>query len=161
MAAYHLAQINIGRFRAPKDDPVNADFMDALDHVNALAETSPGFIWRMTGEGNSAVDLQVGEDPHLAANMSVWESLDALAAFAYRNPVHRGVMRRRKEWFEPMSVYMALWWVPAGETPSLAEGLRRLSILEVSGPTAEAFLFASPFPPPGTESVAPVLEACD
>ena len=162
MAVHHLAQINIGRFRASKDDPANADFMNALDHVNALAEASPGFIWRLTGEGNNAVDVEVTDDPNLAVNMSVWESLDALAAFAYRNPDHRAVMRRRREWFDEMAVYMALWWVPAGHRPTVEEGLRRLAILEANGPSPEAFLFASPFPAPGGgDPVAPVLEACD
>ena len=98
---YHLAQVNVGRFIKPPGDPANADFMNALDHVNALAEASPGFIWRLKGEGNNATDIRPSEtDPRLAINMSVWESPEALAAFAYRNMDHRGVMRRRREWFE-------------------------------------------------------------
>lgn len=161
MTRYHLAQINIGRFRAPKDDPANADFVGALDRVNALAEASPGFVWRLIGAGNDAMDLEVGDDPHMAANMSVWEDMEALAAFAYRNMGHRSIMRRRHEWFEPMEVYMALWWIPEGETPTLAEGLRRLAILEANGPTAEAFLFKTPFPPPGGAFAKPILESCD
>lgn len=160
MAAYHLAQINIARFVQPKDDPVNAAFMAALDHVNALAEASPGFVWRLVGAGNDAIDLGAPGDPRLAVNMSVWESLEDLAAFAYRNADHRAMMRRRKEWFEPMRVYMTLWWVAAGETPTLADGLRRLAILEANGPTPEAFLFAQPFPPPGGAAARPVLETC-
>jgi hypothetical protein len=162
VTAYHLAQINIARFREPKDHPVNAGFMDALDHVNALAEASPGFVWRMVGETTSAVDVEVAEDdPRLAANLTVWTDIEALAAFAYRNLEHRAIMRRRKEWFEHIDTYMALWWIPAGQTPTLADAMRRLAVLAQHGPTQEAFLFAAPFPPPGEAAIAPVLEHCD
>ena len=157
---YHLAQINVGRFRRDKDDPANADFMNALDPVNALAESQPGFIWRMTGEGNNATDLAVGDDPRMAANMSVWRDMDSLAAFVYRTQGHREIMRRRREWFEPMDVFMALWWVPAGHIPTLEEGLARLDVLRGLGPTPQAFLFAKPFPPPGETAATPILDEC-
>lgn len=62
MSGYHLAQINIGRFIKPQDDSANADFMNALDAVNAIADASPGFIWRLVGEGNNAADIEVSAD---------------------------------------------------------------------------------------------------
>ncbi len=157
---YHLAQVNIGRFRKPVEDPANADFMNALDHVNALAEASPGFVWRLTGEGNNATDLKPYDDPNIAVNMSVWESVDALAAFVYRNMDHRGVMRRRREWFEETPVYMALWWIPAGAVPTVEEAKAKLALLEKLGPTAEAFTFKQPFAAPSGDDVAPVLDEC-
>ncbi len=138
---WHIAQINVARFREAREHPVNADFEAALDEVNALAEASPGFVWRMVGEGTS-------DDPALTINMTVWDSIDALAAFAYRNIAHRNVMRRRSEWFVEMPAYLALWWTPAGEPPTLAEGLAKLDLLARSGPTQEAFDFKTPFPPP-------------
>ena len=92
--------------------------------------------------------------------MSVWESIDALAAFAYRNLEHRGVMRRRREWFEEMPVYMALWWVPAGHEPTVEEAKTRLALLERLGPTQDAFTFKQPFAPPSGNDVSPVLDAC-
>ena len=102
MTNYHLAEINIGRLRAPVDDPMIADFVANLDRINALAEGSPGFVWRLTGEGNNATDIQPDpSDPLMAINMSVWESAAALGAFVYRSD-HQGVMRRRKEWFEKL-----------------------------------------------------------
>jgi heme-degrading monooxygenase HmoA len=159
--AYHLAQVNIGRFIKQPVDPANADFMEALDHVNALAEASPGFIWRLKGEGNNATDIRPSDaDPRLAINMSVWESPEALAAFVYRNMDHRGVMRRRREWFEEMKVYMALWWIPAGHTPTVAEAMEKLAVLERLGPTQHAFTFKQPFPPPSGAGVAPILDEC-
>lgn len=160
MSGYHLAQVNIGRFRKPVEDPANADFVNALDSVNALAEGSPGFVWRLTGEGNNATDLKPFDDPNMAINMSVWESVEALAAFVYRNMDHRGVMRRRREWFEEMPVYMALWWVPAGVTPTVDDAKARLALLERLGPTAEAFTFKQPFAAPSGDDVAPVLDEC-
>lgn len=158
--AYHLAQVNVGRFRKPVEDPANADFMNALDHVNARAEASAGFIWRLKGEGDNATDLKPYDDPNMAINMSVWESVEALGAFVYRNMDHRGVMRRRREWFEEMPVYMALWWVPVGHAPTVAEAKAKLALLELSGPTAEAFTFRQPFAAPSGADVTPVLDAC-
>jgi heme-degrading monooxygenase HmoA len=139
--AWHIAQINVARFRVSRADPVNADFEAALDEVNALAEAAPGFIWRMTGEGEN-------DDPDLTINMTVWESIDQLAALAYRNATHRGVMRRRKEWFIEMPAYLALWWIHAGTTPALKEGQRKLELIGRLGPTQDAFDFKTLFPPP-------------
>jgi hypothetical protein len=158
---YHLAQVNIGRFIKPVEDAANADFVNALDHVNALAEASPGFIWRLTGDGNNATDIKpFPDDPNMAINMSVWESIDALAAFVYRNMDHRGVMRRRREWFEEMKVYMALWWIPAGTLPTVEDAKAKLALLEKLGPTAEAFTFRQPFAAPSGDDVAPVMDEC-
>ena len=139
--AWHIAQINVARFRVSRADPVNADFEAALDEVNALAEAAPGFIWRMTGEGEN-------DDPDLTINMTVWESIEQLSAFAYRNATHRGVMRRRKEWFIEMPAYLALWWIPAGTMPTLQEGQAKLELIGRLGPTPEAFDFKNLFPMP-------------
>jgi heme-degrading monooxygenase HmoA len=157
---YHLAQVNVGRFIKPVEDPANADFVNALDHVNSQADASPGFIWRLKGEGNNATDIKPFPDPQMAINMSVWESVEALAAFVYRNMDHRGVMRRRREWFEEMPVYMALWWIPAGTLPTIEEAKAKLELLEKLGPTPEAFTFRQPFAPPSGTVVNPVLDEC-
>ncbi len=160
MTAFHLAQINVGRLLAPVDDPRIAGFKDNLDRVNAIADGSPGFVWRLVGEGNNATDIQpLPDDPLFAINMSVWESLEALAAFVYRTD-HRDIMRRRREWFEPMDTYMCAWWVAAGHRPTPAEGLARLDLLVRMGPTAEAFTFRNPFPAPDAVSITPVLDQC-
>ena len=101
MTAYHLAQVNIGRLLAPVDDPRIDGFRNALDHNNALAEAQPGFVWRLTGEGNNATDIRPDEaDPTLAINVSIWETPEHLAAFVYRTE-HRNFVRRRHEWFVP------------------------------------------------------------
>lgn len=146
-ARWHIAQINVARFREPRGSPVNADFEAALDQVNALAEASPGFVWRMVGEAENA-DGSVFDDPGLAINLSMWESIEHLSAFAYRNVVHRGVMRRRRDWFVEMPVYLALWWIPAGTTPGLIEARTKLDLLARDGPTAAAFDFKTAFPSP-------------
>jgi heme-degrading monooxygenase HmoA len=161
VSAWQLAQINIGRFLAPTDDPRLADFMDALDRINALAEGQPGFVWRLTGEGsNNATEIRVFDDPMMAMNMSVWESLEALAAFVYRSD-HREVMRRRREWFEvPAEAFQALWWVSAGRVPTPHEGRERLEALRRDGPSPFAFTFREPFGPPGAATVDPVLDEC-
>lgn len=159
-AGYHLAQLNIGRLLAPLDSPLIEDFVDNLDRINALAEAQPGFVWRLTGEGNNAADLNPFPDASLAVNMSVWTGIDPLAAFVYRT-AHRDIMRRRKEWFELMDTYTVLWWVPVGHTPSTEEAWAKLKTLEQSGPTAEAFTFRLPFPAPDAlVPEAPVLDRC-
>jgi heme-degrading monooxygenase HmoA len=144
---WHIAQINIAKFRVPRGSPVNAEFEAALDQVNALAEASPGFVWRMIGEGEES-DAAVFGDPDVTVNMTVWESIDHLAAFAYRNLTHRAVMRRRAEWFVELPAYLAMWWIKAGATPTLAEGKARLDLMARLGPTQEAFDFRNPFPTP-------------
>ncbi|CAN7355177.1 DUF3291 domain-containing protein [Phenylobacterium sp. LjRoot225] len=157
--SYQLAQINIARLLAPIDAPETAEFVANLDRINALAEGSPGFVWRLIGDGDDATNLQAFDDPAIITNMSVWENLDHLAAFVYRS-AHRDVMRRRKEWFSPTETYMALWWVPAGHRPSPAEGIARLKTIEALGPTADAFTFRNPFPAPDATPAYPVLDEC-
>lgn len=145
---YQLAEINIATFRVPMSDPVNAGFVAELDRVNALAESAPGFVWRLVGEGNNALDIQAFDNPNIAINMSVWQDVDSLARFVYRSEAHRAIMRRRREWFDRMDFHLALWWVEAGHRPTIAEGKARLEILSRVGSSPAAFLFNKPFPPP-------------
>jgi hypothetical protein len=159
-SAFHLAQINIGRIVAPTDSPVLKDFMDNLDRINALAEAQAGFVWRLVGDGNDATDIQAFDDPMMLLNLSVWEAPEQLAAFVYRT-AHRDVMRRRREWFQPMETYMALWWIPAGHRPTPAEGIARIDLLAQMGPTPEAFTFRQPFPAPdGAIKPDSILDRC-
>lgn len=159
MSSFHLAQINVGRLRAPIDDPLIADFKANLDRINALAESTPGFVWRLKGEGADATDLQAFDDPLIITNMSVWTDLEALAGFVYRSG-HREIMRRRREWFDRMEVFMCLWWVPAGHTPTVDEGLAKLALYGREGATAGAFDFKTPFPSPAGQPASPVLDEC-
>ncbi|MDR6532630.1 hypothetical protein J2800_003388 [Caulobacter rhizosphaerae] len=158
-AKFHLAQVNIGRLRAPIDHPMIKDFADNLDPINALAEASPGFVWRLTGDGNNATDLQPFDDALVAINMSVWTDVPSLGAYVYRSG-HVQFMRRRREWFEHMDLYMVLWWVPAGHRPTIEEAKAKLALLEAHGPTPEAFTFKIPFPAPDEASVESVLDEC-
>lgn len=160
-AEYFLAQVNIGEIRAPIDSELLADFMAALAPINALADASPGFVWRLQTDAGNATALRIFGDDRLMVNMSVWESLDALADFVYRS-AHAGVMRRRRKWFYPLErAIFALWWAPAGHIPTIAEAEERLRILEARGPSPEAFTFRAPYPPPGAAApIVPRAEAC-
>jgi Domain of unknown function (DUF3291) len=161
MNGYYLAQINVGRFLRERGDPANADFMNGLDPVNAHADAAPGFIWRLIGDGNDATDLVPDtSDPQLLVNMSVWRDVEALASFVYRQSDHLAFMRRRKEWFEKIEVFMALWWVPAGHIPSVAEGMEKIALLKAYGPSVDAFTFRQPFAAPDGMLAHPVLDEC-
>jgi hypothetical protein len=155
VSPWHLAQVNIGRLLAPIGDARVAEFREALAPINALADAQPGFVWRLTGVGDDATDIHPDAvDPLLAINVSVWESVEHLAAFAYRSE-HRDYVRRRLEWFEPATrPIFALWWVPAGDRPDVYECLRRLEHLRAHGPTAHAFDFRNRFEAPGEEIAA-------
>jgi heme-degrading monooxygenase HmoA len=160
---YHLAQINIGRMRAPLKDALMQGFVARLDEINQLAEATPGFVWRFqTAEGN-ATAVRPFDDDRILFNMSVWESIEALQQYVYKS-AHAEVMKRRREWFEKFDgFYQALWWVEAGHIPTVEEAKARLAHLNQHGVSAYAFSFKEPFPPPDavTEefSVAP-FEPC-
>ena len=160
MTDFQLAQINIGTFKAPVESPLIAEFIANLDRINALADISPGFVWRLTGNGNDAIDIQPFENPLIGINMSVWTGTDALAVFVYRS-AHRDIMRRRHEWFEKMELFTCLWWVPAGHKPTPEEGIGRLDLLRRCGPTPDAFTFRDPFgPPDDMQLIEPILDEC-
>ena len=150
---WHLAQVNIGRLRAPVEHPMIAEFVAGLDRINALADGSPGFVWRLqTEDGNATAIRPDAQDELLAINLSVWESVEALAEYAYRSE-HVTFMRRRREWFERFaSAYLALWWIPAGALPTVQEAMERLAHLDAHGPTPTAFTFKHRFAPPDVGS---------
>lgn len=147
MASHHLAQLNIARMLAPIDSPLMSEFVAQLDAINALADGSPGFVWRLKGAGNDATSLRPFPDDFIIVNMSVWESIDALKQFVYRSD-HARVLRERAKWFEKMGEsHMVMWWVPAGHIPSVGEARDRLLRLREQGETAEAFTFRTAFAP--------------
>ena len=155
MSRYELAQLNIAIAKEPLDSPVMAEFVANLDRINELADTSPGFVWRLqTEEGDATAVHPLGDDT--LVNMSVWKDIASLRNFAYKS-AHTEVMRRRGEWFKRMSeAYLVLWWVPQGHRPSTSEAIAKLESLRRSGPSAEAFTFGQAYPPPDeTEIRAP------
>ncbi len=148
VGGYHIAQLNIARARVPLDDPLLADFMAQLDAVNAMAEASPGFVWRLKTDSGNATDIRAYDDPRMIVNMSIWDSIEALFAFTYKT-AHTKVMNRRKEWFEPLAgPHLVLWWIPVGAEPTVVEAQQRLEYLAHHGPTATAFTFKVRFAPP-------------
>jgi Domain of unknown function (DUF3291) len=157
-AEHHLAQVNVALPREPLESPLLAEFVAALEPLNAIADRSLGFVWRLQTEEGDATSIRVFEDERIIVNLSVWESLEALRAFVYGRP-HREYMARRREWFEQMAdAYLALWWVPAGHIPSVEEAKDRLRTLRRDGPGPEAFSFRVHFPPPGQAAAGPVLD---
>jgi hypothetical protein len=151
---WHLAQVNMGRFVAPVGDPRIAGFVAQLDAVNTLADQSPGFVWRLKGEGNNATDIMPTPDPLVAINMSVWTDAESLFAFVYRS-AHTPVMAQRRQWFDRWDgAFQALWWIPAGHVPTVEEAMAKLWLLDRYGPSPQAFTFKARFPAPGAEGPA-------
>lgn len=151
MSTHHLAQLNIARLLAPLESAQLADFVAALDPVNALADDAPGFVWRLQTDDGDATSLRPYDDDMMIVNMSMWSSVEDLSSFVYRSD-HRDVLVRRREWFERMrESVVVLWWIPAGHIPTVDEAKERLQLLDKEGPTPEAFTFRSTFPPPASD----------
>ena len=144
---YQLAQLNVATLRAPIDDVATAGFVAALDPINALAEASPGFVWRLQTEDGNATSVQAFDDPRVIVNLTVWTTLGALQDFVYKT-AHADVLRSRREWFCPAEqVSVVLWWVPDGTLPTVDDAKTRLAHLREHGVSAYAFTFRTPFDP--------------
>lgn len=148
MSRYELAQLNIGVIRGPMDSPLMAEFAANLARINALAEGSPGFVWRLQTEAGDATAIRPFANENQLLNMSVWRDAESLRRYVYES-AHVELMRRRREWFERTSeAYLVLWWVPRGHRPDVAEAIARLETLRNKGPNPEAFTFREVFAPP-------------
>ena len=150
---FHLAQFNIGRLIAPLDDPRIAGFVSQLEPINALADSAPGFVWRLQSESGNATDIPYSDDPFVIVNMSVWESIEALREFAYKSR-HIEVFCDLAKWFEKaMKPMYCLWWVPVGHRPTVAEARERLEHYQEHGATQYSFWFSQQFPAPSEDKV--------
>jgi hypothetical protein len=147
MSSYELAQLNIALMKEPLESPRMADFVANLDRINALAESSTGFVWRLkTEEGNATALRPLGEDT--LVNVSVWKDVESLNKYVYQS-AHVEIMRRRKEWFERMrEAWVVLWWVPKGHRPTISEAIAKLDLLRAIGPSKDAFTFRLAYLPP-------------
>jgi Domain of unknown function (DUF3291) len=161
---YSLAQVNIALMLAPLSDPLMADFVAQLDPVNALADKSPGFIWRFQTPEGDATALRVYQDDLILFNMSVWDSLTSFSNYVYASEnLHREVMKQRRRWFQRFDgPYTTLWWIPQGHIPTVEEAKERLEYLRVHGESAYAFSLKKPFPAPGAsiEKTASFPDEC-
>jgi len=139
MSDTHLAQLNIGRFLHPTDDPRMAGFMANLDRVNAVAERSEGFVWRLKDDSGNATALRPFDDATMAVNLSVWESAEALEKFVW-NTVHSRIYNAKAQWFAKLATpHLVMWQVPSGHVPSLEEAKDRLDHLTMHGESDVAF----------------------
>ncbi len=159
--SFHIAQVNIARMRPPLDDPLLAGFVARLQDVNALADSSPGFVWRLQTAAGDATALRPYDDDRILFNLSVWETPEQLREFVYRS-AHAGVMQQRKSWFERFDgLYYSLWWIPAGHIPPIEEAKERSEHLRAHGDSAYAFSFAQLYPAPGSTNAAPLVGFAD
>ena len=160
MSRFQLAQLNVGLTKGPLDSPLMADFMANLDRINALADHSPGFVWRLQDDSGNATGVSPTGD-NMIVNMSVWDDVASLNHYVYKT-AHVEIMKRRKEWFERMQDnHFVLWWVSRGHVPTLEEAMARLEMLRADGPTAHAFTFSRAFAAPDAPVAAPAPQFGD
>jgi len=150
-AGYALAQANVAYTLVPHDDPRLADYLARLDEMNQLADRSPGFVWRYLTDSRDPAQREF-DDPRVLFNMSVWASVDALHAYTYRT-AHAEVYAARRRWFADTQAVvgghaLAMWWLPAGELPAVADAKARLALITAAGPSERAFSFKQRFAPP-------------
>ncbi|TGV01149.1 DUF3291 domain-containing protein [Flavivirga rizhaonensis] len=156
MSKLHLAQVNVAKRLAPMDDPIMQDFVNNLDRINALADESEGFVWRLKDEDKD-LGAQIFQDDKLLINMSVWENLEALFNYTYKSG-HIEVFKRKKEWFGKMKMmHMAFWYVPKGYEPTFQDAKNRLDYLNKHGDTPYAFSFKSKFTVSDSLNYKPIL----
>lgn len=142
---YHLAQVNIARMLTSLADPLMAEFVAQLDAINAIADSSSGFVWRLQTPDGNATTLRPYEDDLILVNLSLWVNISDYSAFVYKSR-HRSVMQQRRQWFQRFDgPYTALWWVPCGHIPSVEEAKQRLDYLRTHGETPYAFSLKKPF----------------
>jgi hypothetical protein len=149
---WHIAQVNIALLAAPLDSSRLAGFVEMLEPINALAEDAPGFVWRLQSDGGDATGIRAFGDDRIIVNLTVWETVEALADYVYSSR-HADVLRRRRDWFERMAEsHLAVWWIPAGTIPTIEEAEERLATLRERGPTPEAFTLRERFPAPTAQA---------
>lgn len=147
---YYLAQINVALMKAPLDDPIMAEFAAALDQVNAVADQSPGFVWRLRTSSGNATDIRAYLDPRMLVNLSVWRNVEQLKVYVYTS-LHGDFFVRRRQWFEKyQGEHFAMWWIPTGHLPTVEEGKAKLEYLALHGDSPECFTFAKPYAAPVT-----------
>jgi len=148
-ARYQLAEINIARMKGVNiDDPIMKEFVDNLDAINKVAESSEGFVWRLQDEDNNATSFNPYDDEQVIINVSVWESMEALEQYVFKS-LHANFMRRRKEWFQKFGkAYTAMWWIEAGKFPTIEEAVAKLDDLQKNGASEEVFSFRKKYPMP-------------
>lgn len=137
---YHLAELNVGRLKAPVGDPRVAEFIDNIERINGLGQRMPGFVWMMQGDdGPGNTSSAIGRDPQYVPNLSVWEDVASLERFVW-GTIHKQFFERRREWFEVLGdMHFVMWWVPAGHRPSLDEALERLELYRAQGDSDAGF----------------------
>ncbi len=140
-----LAQLNLARIAYPLESLEMQDFVLALSAINLLAESSPGFVWILKDEHNTATNFRMYDDPTILVNMSVWNNLESLRHYVF-NSGHTHYLKRRKEWFTPLEqTGTVLWWIPDNHIPTLEEAQAKLDFLRANGSSQAAFGFATPF----------------
>lgn len=145
---YHIAQVNIALMRAALEDPIMAEFVASLDEINALADSSPGFVWRLQTDQGNATNFRPYGDERILFNLSVWESIEELRTYVYKS-AHGEIMQKRRQWFDRFEgMYFALWWVEAGHIPNVMEAKQKLEYLNEHGASDRVFDFKNSFPSP-------------
>lgn len=142
--------MNYARLKAPMDDPSMTEFRLAMEPINDLAKSTPGFVWSLNSD-DAALRNEVPmlrDDPLLMPQLSLWTNVDALQHFAFKSG-HAMYYKRKREWFTaPEPPFAVCWWFSSDEQqqqqyPTLKEAFDRCAHLGQHGPSSHAFNFAT------------------
>ncbi|MDB5013167.1 MAG: hypothetical protein JWQ25_1369 [Daejeonella sp.] len=149
MSDFHIAEINIAKMKGLDiNDPIMKEFVDNLGKVNDIAEASEGFVWRLKDDSYNATSFNPYNDEQIIINISVWETIETLEHYMYKT-FHSDFLRRRKEWFQAHGkASTAMWWIPAGQIPTLEEAIEKLDYLQIHGVSEKVFDLRNKFPKP-------------
>lgn len=135
----YLAELNISNWKVSPEAEIARGFVDNLDRINAMADRSEGFVWRLITDGtDDQTETPLG-GPEMIVNMSVWEKPENLEHFVW-NTVHKQIYNKRAEWFSHIESHrFVMWWVEEGHVPDLHEAKERLDFLNEHGDSDQAF----------------------
>ena len=144
-----LFQLNLAKMRTPFDDPIFDDFKAWLRALHALAEASPGFVWRYQGEKDEDGYIQpYPAEPRIMGNMSAWRDYDSLYAYTFTDG-HLEIMRSKRKWFDRLtSPWTVLYYgveedLLKPDVELLEVAKQKLRYLSVYGESPAAFGFGS------------------
>lgn len=135
----YLAELNIADWKIDPASPQAAGFVGNVGRINALAERSPGFVWRKKDDERDTRGYNVIGGPKTLMTMSVWQTPQDFEHFVW-NTVHKKIYQNKAQWFDQLESHsLVMWWIDEDHEPTLEEAKTRLDHLNENGDSDFAF----------------------